>query len=87
MAYEGTVNQHCSLYESCIKQFSNRDAKFHGVSCVDSLHLIKSCAGISKSAISGIREMNQNVLLMCKQSITNSQRDRVLDSIFLNAQT
>ena len=84
MALERTESQNGSLCKTCHKQISNRDAIFHGVSCGESGHLTKSCAGFSESRISEIRNINQIVLLICNQCVTNNQQDRALDNNVCN---
>ena len=45
------------------------------------MHLTKQCTGISEAAIMGIKEISQNVILICNECVKNNQRDTILSTI------
>ena len=70
-----------SKCNSCQKGIAADEHVFHCVSCNKTLHLNEKCAGLSKTALSALKEIGANLLLFCNQCAATSRKELVLSSI------
>ena len=67
--------------KSCSHPILKKDNVFNCISCGDVMHLTRACTGILEAAIMGIKEIFQNILLICKECVKRNHRDTILNTL------
>ena len=66
------------LCKSCKKQISANEKPFQCVSCNTLLHMTTECTLLSQTAITGLRELGVNCMLLCNACVDKSERDNFI---------
>ena len=67
--------------KSCSHPILKKDNVFNCISCSDVMHLTRACTGISEAAIMGIKEISQNILLICNECVKRNHRNTILNTL------
>ena len=63
--------------ETCEHDIPADESNFHCFTCEVQFHLTEACTNISKGALYGIIELENNALLLCHACVTSKQKDRL----------
>ena len=69
-----------SYCQTCNKEISANEEDFHCFTCGCRMHLNEKCTQLSKTAISGIKELGQNALLICNNCVALKKRDKLIET-------
>ena len=67
--------------KTCKKPITNKSQIFNCIACGDVMHMTKTCTGISETAILGISEISQNVLLLCNCCVGNNRKESMINDL------
>ena len=67
--------------KTCKKPITNKSQIFNCIACGDVMHMTKTCTGISETAILGISEISQKVLLLCNCCVGNNRKESMINDL------
>ena len=64
--------------KTCKKSIPSSEKTYMCVSCNCNMHLTPECIALSTAAISGIKELGVNVMLLCNKCVENNESDNFI---------